>query len=236
MTSASREPTRLIKRVRAIAFDLDGTLIDTAPDLAQATNHMLAALHLAPMSEDQVRTMIGGGVELLVQRALARGLNQLPSEPVLRAAVDRFKEAYTNRLFDRSVVYPGVKETLKTLKSAGLRLACVTNKTAVFTQPLLERAGLAPCFEHTLCATGTSDRKPSPAMLNTLCERLAINPDRLVLVGDSHLDIRAARAAGCGVATVVYGYTAETSLRALGPDWVLHNLAELPTLEVTTPQ
>jgi len=224
-------PVRLIKRVRAVAFDLDGTLLDTAPDLAAATNHMLAALHLPSLSEEQVRTMIGDGVEALVERALARALNQLPPGPVLGTAIERFREAYSNAVCVRSTVYPGVKETLRTLGDAGLRLACVTNKSAAFTAPLLTAAGLAGHFAHILCATGPADRKPSPAMLRTLCTHLDITPGSLLMIGDSPKDIRAARAAGCPVAAVAYGYTAEALLRASAPDWVLQNLTEVPTLE-----
>lgn len=229
--SSRPTPIRLIKRIRAVAFDLDGTLLDTAPDLASATNHMLAALHLPSLSEDQVRTMIGDGVEALVERALARALNQVPPEPVLRTAIERFKEAYSNAIFVRSRLYPGVTETVRTLRDAGLKLACVTNKSAGFTAPLLTAAGLAGSFAHILCATGPADRKPSPAMLRTLCERLEIIPASLLMVGDSPKDIRAARSAGCPVAAVVYGYTAEALIRASAPDWVLHNLTEVPTLE-----
>ncbi|MEQ1800680.1 MAG: phosphoglycolate phosphatase [Gammaproteobacteria bacterium] len=224
-------PIRLIKRIRAVAFDLDGTLLDTAPDLASATNHMLGAMHLPSLSDEQVRSMIGDGVEALVERALARALNQLPPEPVLRTAIDRFKEAYSNAIFVRSRIYPGVKETLRTLGDAGLRLACVTNKSAGFTAPLLSAAGLAGHFVHILCATGPADRKPSPALLRTLCTQLDVTPASLLMVGDSPKDIRAARAAGCPVAAVTYGYTAEALIRASAPDWVLQNLTEVPTLE-----
>ena len=225
------QPIRLIKRVRAVAFDLDGTLIDTAPDLASATNHMLAALHLTALSEDQVRTMIGDGVEALVERALTRALNRVPPEPVQRTAIDHFKEAYSNAIFQRSRIYPGVKETLKTLRDAGLRLACVTNKSAGFTVPLLSTAGLAEYFEHIMCASSPTDRKPAPTLLRTLCTRLDMTPASLLMVGDSQKDVRAARAAGCPVAAVVYGYTAEATVRASAPDWVLHNLTELSSLE-----
>jgi phosphoglycolate phosphatase len=225
-------PIRLIKRIRAVAFDLDGTLLDTAPDLATAANHMLTALHLPTLAEDQVRTMIGDGVEVLVERALARALNQVPPEPVLRTAIDRFKEAYSNVIFERSRLYPGVKDALQTLGDAGLRLACVTNKAALFTAPLLTLSGLSGAFQHILCATGPADRKPSPALLRTLCTNLDVTPASLLMVGDSPKDIRAARAAGCPVAGVVYGYTAETLIRASAPDWVLHNLTEIAGLEM----
>lgn len=230
--SARQLPARLIKRVRAIAFDLDGTLIDTAPDLSGALNHMLVALQLPALADDQVRGMIGDGVDALVQRALDRRLGHAPPEPVQRRGLELFREAYGNALYQRSRVYPGVRDTLQTLRSAGLRLACVTNKSAGFTVPLLAQAGLNEHFDHILCASSREDRKPSPALLRTLCSRLDIIPASVLMVGDSQLDIRAARAAGCPVAVVVYGYTPETSLRAVGPDWVISNLQELPSLEV----
>jgi phosphoglycolate phosphatase len=233
MTTQS-QPIRLIKRVRAIALDLDGTLIDTAPDLAAAANHMLLAMQLPALAEDHVRAMIGDGVEALVERALNRALNKVPTEPVLRTAIDRFKEAYSNAIFERSRIYPGVLQTLNTLKDAGLRLACVTNKSVGFTAPLLANAGLAAHFDHILCATGPADRKPSPAMLRSLCTRLDLTPATVLMVGDSGKDIRSARAAGCPVAAVVYGYTAEALIRASAPDWVMQSLSELPTLETVT--
>lgn len=192
---------------RAAAFDLDGTLIDTMGDLAAAVNLMLGMLGARELPEVRVRALVGNGVEQLVVRALAESLGSLPSHSAQRsAALALFRRLYLQGLYQRSTVYPGVQQVLGSLRDAGVSLCCITNKDSAFTLSLLEQAGLSELFAFTLCADRMEDRKPSPNMLLSACSRFGIVPADMLYVGDSAVDIAAARAAGCPVVAVSYGY------------------------------
>jgi phosphoglycolate phosphatase len=192
---------------RAAAFDLDGTLIDTMGDLATAVNLMLGMLGARELPEARVRSLVGNGVEQLVLRSLAESLGGLPSHSAQRsAALALFRRLYLQGLFKRSTVYPGVHQVLQSLRDAGVSLCCITNKDSAFTVPLLEQAGLSGLFAFTLCADRPEDRKPSPNLLLAACSRLGLVPSDMLFVGDSAVDVAAARAAGCPVVAVSYGY------------------------------
>ena len=212
---------------RAAAFDLDGTLIDTAPDLVTAVNGVLTASGYSALPEARIRSFIGDGVEQLVLRSLnaSLGTGTVPAD-TLAMALGQFRDLYLRELFHRSRIYPGVVDTLQGLSGAGLALCCVTNKEQGLALPLLEAAGLAQFLDFTLCAGESHERKPSPAMLLTACARLGIWPQELLWVGDSSIDIRAGRAAGCAVVAVSYGY--DQSVTA-GPaaDAMIGSLSEL---------
>ncbi len=190
----------------AVLIDLDGTLMDTAPDLAVACNRMRADLGLAALPTPRVAQFVGKGVEVLVHRALT-------DDPDGRAAPQDFAPAYAAFLRhyaavngEHSVVFDGVLPALAALRARGLRLGCVTNKARAFTVPLLARAGLAPWFEAVLAGDDVAHRKPHPALLLAACERLHVAPVRTVLVGDSANDAQAAHAAGCTALLVGTGY------------------------------
>jgi phosphoglycolate phosphatase len=212
---------------RAAAFDLDGTLIDTAPDLVTAVNGVLTASGYPALPEARIRSFIGDGVEQLMWRALSAsfGTGTVPPN-TLAMALGQFRDLYLDELFHRSRIYPGVVDTLQALSSAGLSLCCVTNKEQGLALPLLEAAGLARFLDFTLCAGQPQERKPSPVMLLSACARLGIRPRELLWVGDSSTDIRAGRAAGCTVVAVSYGYDQNL---AAGPaaDAMIGNLSEL---------
>jgi phosphoglycolate phosphatase len=215
------------ERFRAAAFDLDGTLIDTAPDLSVAVNAMLLGLNVQKLPEERIREHIGGGIERLVERSLSERLGEAPG-PALRAtALSIFVRAYGEHLFHRSRLYPGVPETLHQLASAGIALCCVTNKQSRFAIPLLEAAQLDSLFAFTLCADRVSDRKPSPNLLLAACARLGVEPSELLYVGDSQADILAGHAAGCPVVAVDYGYGDKQSLAQSRPDSMVGDLREL---------
>ncbi len=218
---------RLLDQVKAVALDLDGTLVDTAPDLAGAVNRMLGSLGLSTHPIAEVMQMIGDGAEMLVRRALERALGQPPSADVFELAMGQFNAKYATQVFSESRVYPGVVETLQALRSSGHYLAVITNKPVRFSIPLLNRAGLSEYFGRFLCATSALDRKPSPSMIHDLCRHLGLRPAELLLVGDSRQDVGAARAAGCRVVGATYGYTAETVIRGCEPDAVIGSLPEL---------
>ena len=224
---------KLIERVRAAAFDLDGTLVDSAPDLADAANAMLKLLGYPLLAERRIAAMIGGGVDRLIERALAESTGSTDAAPraaMLRIARDAFHQHYATRLYQRSRVYPGVLEALETLARSGLRLCCVTNKASVFALPLVEAAGLSRLFAFVICADDPENRKPSPALLLETCRRFEVRPEELLCVGDSAADVAAARAAGCPIAAVSYGYNGERPVALERPDWLIGSLTEIAGL------
>ena len=229
--------TRLIERIRAAAFDLDGTLIDTVGDLAAAVNLMLGMLGARELPEPRVRALVGNGVEQLVLRALNESLGPNRTHPAQQSdALASFQRLYLRGLFERSRVYPGVAPTLQSLADAGVTLCCITNKDSVFTSRLLAAADLSRFFAFTLCADRAEDRKPSPNMLLSACSRMGIAPAQMVYVGDSNVDITAARAAGCPVVAVNYGYGTEPAAGTLEADVRIESFTELLTLSWPAPR
>lgn len=221
---------RLVERVRGAAFDLDGTLVDSAPDIADAANAMLKLLGYPLLAEHRITAMIGGGVDLLIERALAQSSGAAPRTDALRGAGDAFRRDYATRLFQRSRVYRGVREGLETLTKSGLRLCCVTNKASLFALPLLDAAGLSKFFSFILCADRPEQRKPDPALLLETCRRFEVRPEELLCVGDSAADVAAARAAGCPIAAVSYGYNGERPVALERPDWLIDSLTQIAGL------
>lgn len=193
-------------RARAVLIDLDGTLLDTVADLAAAVDAMLVELGRAPIGEQAVRTWVGKGSRVLVRRALAGSLDAPFDDAVVDAAMPVFERHYARENGHSAILYPGVVEGLETMRTKGLRLACVTNKPHVFVGALLERTALAPYFSATVGADPRIARKPDPAPLLRACALLDIEPVHAVAIGDSMNDVQAARAAGIPVLVVPYGY------------------------------
>jgi phosphoglycolate phosphatase len=224
---------RLIDCVEAVAFDLDGTLIDTAPDLAAAANLMLRIVGGQPLSEDRIAALIGDGVDLFVSRVIEEsgGASQVYAT---RHSWPRvlFRNLYEQEIFVRGRVFPGVEEALRALETAELPLCCVTNKESRFALALLEAAGLREHFPVTVCADVPEKRKPSPGMLLDACRRLGVEPANLLYVGDSAADIAAARAARCHVVAVTYGYGDCNALAAARPDGLLDSLAKITSIRL----
>jgi phosphoglycolate phosphatase len=227
----SQAMLRLIDCIEAVAFDLDGTLIDTVPDLAAAANMMLAILGGRPLAESRIPALVGAGIAVFVNRVLTESRGRVVRDPGLQiAATTLFAGLYEQRLFERSRVYDGVMETLPELGQAAIPSCCVTNKASRFALPLLEAAALREHLTLTLCADRSQDRKPSPNLLLAACARLGIQPAQLLYVGDAPSDIVAARAAGCRVVSVNYGYSPQHALLEQRPDGVVGNLMEIITL------
>lgn len=192
--------------LEAIAIDLDGTLVDSLPDLARAANYTLAQRGLSPLDEGTVRGMIGDGIDTLLLRCLQRALGRDPETAELVAAIPEMREFYAGHVFEHSRIYPGVLAALKQWRERDIRLACVTNKASELTLPLLRGAGLDGFFEAVYCADVPADRKPAPAMLLRLLAEHRIAPARCAMIGDSSHDIHAAQAAGVLAIGVDYGY------------------------------
>ncbi|MEQ8515773.1 MAG: HAD-IIIA family hydrolase [Chromatocurvus sp.] len=213
--------------LEAIAVDLDGTLVDSLPDLARAANHTLSRRGLSPLHEDEVRGMIGDGIDTLLYRCLQRSLGRDPERRELEEAIPVMRGHYADHVFEHSCIYPGVLEALADWQGRGIRLACVTNKASVLTRPLLQGAGLQAFFESVQCADYSAERKPAPTMLLRLLAEFAIDPTRCAMIGDSTHDIGAARAAGMIAVGVDYGYGNPHGEPRIAPDVTLSRLDQL---------
>jgi len=188
----------------SVTFDLDGTLLDTVADLAEACRRMLAELGEPSRSEDEVRRFVGKGMAALVERCLTH--EQPPAPERLAEAIAVFQRHYAEVNGCHTRIYPGVLEGLAAWKASGLPLGVVTNKPARFTEPLLERMKLAAYFGVVVSGDTTAHKKPHPEPILYACRRLGVTPARNLHIGDSIHDIAAARAAGCTAFCVPYGY------------------------------
>jgi phosphoglycolate phosphatase len=218
-------------RVDAACIDLDGTLLDTIPDLAAAANAMLGDLDLAPLPQEDIRRFVGKGAEVLIQRTLAAaGAPSLPEDPRYEAARARFYANY--RLLNGSAadIYDGVRDGLDGLARLGLKLACVTNKPVEFIAPLLQRFDIEGFFDFAIGGDSLPFKKPHPGQLLEACRRWSLPPARVLAVGDSINDAEAARAAGMLVYLVPYGYNEGRPVEAADVDGIVSSLSELPGL------
>ena len=220
--------TNLINRARAVLIDLDGTMVDSAPDIVEAANRMLVELGAPPLSHAVVASFIGNGVPTLVRRLLTAspGLPRL-EETAARAVFFRHYHD-TNGRFSR--LFPGVMDGLVALQQAGFRLACVTNKPIAYTTPLLQVFGLERYMQSVVGGDSILQMKPDPTPLLHACAALGVAPDDAVMVGDSHVDVAAARAASMPAYIVRYGYPGPHGVEALEADVFIDSLAELPAL------
>jgi phosphoglycolate phosphatase len=212
--------------VKMVMVDLDGTLIHTAPDLANCANLMLEELGRERREPRLVETWIGNGVPRLVKRALTGEMMAEPEPALFARALAAFERHYGAHVSDLSRPFPGVVEGLDRLKAAGFSLACITNKAAAFTVPLLNNLDLDKYFELVLSGDSLPRQKPDPLPLAHACRHFGITPDHGVLIGDSSNDVQAARAAGMPVICVTYGYNHGHDIRESHPDAVVGSLAE----------
>jgi len=209
-----------------IVFDLDGTLIDTAPDLIDTLNAILSRHHLEPIPFEASRMMIGAGVRPLLLRGLASKGIKLPPEQVDRLFAE-FLDIYAAHIADRSRPFPGLERALDALRAEGCQLAVCTNKLEWLSVKLLKELGLASLFV-AICGQDTfTMRKPDPEMLRLTIARAGGDTGHAVMVGDSTTDVATARAAGVPVIAVDFGYT-EISPKELGADRLISHFDELP--------
>ncbi len=218
--------------VKAVVIDLDGTLLDTAPDIAEAANRMLAELQLPPVAESLLKTYIGNGVGQLIKRVLTGDMDAEPDAALFARAMPLFEKHYADVVSLDSRPYPGVIDGLDMLKRAGYRLACITNKAEKFTLPLLRDTGLRDYFELVVAGDTLPRKKPDPLPLLYACEKFGVAPNQMLLIGDSLNDTQAARAAGCYVFCVPYGYNRGRDVGELDLDAVVDTLAEATELIV----
>ena len=209
-----------------IIFDLDGTLVDSVPDLAAAVDSALNSYGLPCVGEERVRLWVGNGAQALVERAL-RFVMPKCSDDMCVQVLDAFLASYANYLADKSCLYIGVDEALRYFKEQGVPMAIVTNKPIAFVGPLLEGLGIAPFFSSVLGGDSLLAKKPDPLPLNTLLAKYRVQPEKALMVGDSVSDLLAARSAGCAIVLVSYGYNHGKSVYELGADKVISSLIEL---------
>jgi len=208
---------------QAAIIDLDGTMVDTLGDFAVALNRMLEALSLPLIEPSAIELMVGKGSEHLIRSVLAH-VGAPPSR--YDAAWASYQQHYLAINGHYSTVYPGVLEGLRALRDAGLKLACLTNKPTNFAKPLLEAKGLTGYFDVVFGGDLFERKKPDPLPIIKTCEALGSAPGRTLVVGDSSNDARAARAAGCPVILMTYGYNHGQPVRGVDADGYADSLAE----------
>ena len=212
--------------IKAVMIDLDGTLLDTIPDLAAAANMMLRELERPPLAESLIRSFVGKGIANLVQRTLAGSLDGEADPASLTRGLAIFERCYAKVNGKHTTIYPGVETGLTVFAAKGFRLACVTNKSTRYTLPLLEMVGFAARFEQVVAGDTLSRKKPDPAPLLHACKIFGIAPADMLMIGDSINDTQAARAAGCPVFCVPYGYNEGLDVRSLDTDAIVETLEE----------
>ena len=218
-------------RYDAVIIDLDGTMVDTLGDFAEALNRMLGDLELPPIAAQHIGRMVGKGSEHLLRSVLHHVLelmNKAPTaieiEALYAHAWPSYQRHYLAINGHYARVYPGVEAGLQALRHAGLRLACLTNKPTSFALPLLRAKGLEGYFEQVFGGDSFDKKKPDPLPLLKTCEALQTAPARTLMVGDSSNDAQAARAAGCPVVLVTYGYNHGLPAQAVDADGYVDSL------------
>ncbi|MET3498008.1 phosphoglycolate phosphatase [Variovorax boronicumulans] len=224
-------------RFDAAIVDLDGTMVDTLGDFAEALNRMLRDLGLPQVPPAAIERMVGKGSEHLIHSALVHVMTpagaadaagvQASAQALFERAWERYQHHYLAINGQYSAVYPGVVEGLQALRARGLRLACLTNKPTSFAKPLLAAKGLEGFFEQVFGGDAFERKKPDPLPLLKTCEALGTAPSRTLMVGDSSNDARAARAAGCPVVLVTYGYNHGEPVRGVDADGFVDSLVDL---------
>jgi phosphoglycolate phosphatase len=217
------------KDIKAVMIDLDGTLLDTVPDLAAAANATLTEIGRPRLDVETIKSYIGKGIPNLVRRCLTGSLDGTtePSAEELDRVLPIFKRHYAAVNGRGTTIYPGVMEGLTAFRAQGLRLACVTNKAASFTEPLLETVGLRGWFAVVVSGDTLAEKKPHPAPLLHICKELGVQPAEALLVGDSGNDVEAARRAGCPVYCVDYGYNEGADVHDLDCDAIVSRLDDV---------
>lgn len=209
--------------VQAVVIDLDGTLLHTAPELAESANRMLRDMGRAPVPQELLMSYIGNGISWLVKRALTGDMHAEPEAALYERALPIFERHYTELLL-QSKPFPGVIEGLEAMKAAGFSLGCITNKVARYTEPLLAGIGLAKYFDIVLSGDSLPEKKPHPMPLLHSAQFFGVPITQLLLIGDSLNDAVAARAAGCPVFCVPYGYNHGEPVDGLDLDAVIADL------------
>ncbi len=217
---------------KVLLFDLDGTLVDSVPDLALSINAMLKSLGREIYPIDTIRQWVGNGAQTLVARGLSGSItiNEMLEPQLLSEALDIFLEFYAQNVSVNSVAYPEVFETLTELKNSGYRLTIVTNKPIAFVEPLLSNLGLYDLFEYCIGGDSLAHKKPHPLPLLHICEKLDISVEECVMIGDSKNDILAAKGANMQSIAVSYGYNYGEDIATHKPEAIVDSFQNILAL------
>lgn len=223
----------MLNKPEMVLLDVDGTLVDTVPDLAWCIDLMLDQLGLPQRGEDKVRRWVGNGLEVLIKRALTDEMDGEPDPALFEQAYDCFIPIYTDNTCRLSTFYDGVAEGLAYLKQSVCNLGCVTNKRETFTRILLNELGIYDDFGIVIAGDTLPRKKPDPLPLLHAADHFGVDPEKSLMIGDSVNDVHAARAAGFQVLAVSYGYNHDRDISEAEPDAVIDSLARLPELFAT---
>ncbi len=219
-----------ITKPEMILIDVDGTLVDSVPDLAYCVDRMMEQLDMQVHGETKVRDWVGNGVERLVRRALIGQLDGEPDDVLFERAYPIFMALYKENTSKRSQLYPGVKEGMEYLKKAGYKVGSVTNKAEQFTIPLLKDLGLYDYFEIVISGDTLERKKPDPMPLLHAAKHFGVKPENAMMIGDSVSDVKAARNAGFQIACMTYGYNHGVDISLAKPDALMDSMVELEYL------
>lgn len=219
-----------LTNIKLICFDLDGTLVNSVPDLRLALNAMLDDLSLPHVNDLLVKTWVGNGIPKMVQRSLQHVQQIAPSETELTHAVSLFETYYQQFLNTESGLYPAVKSTLFSLQDKGYKIALITNKAEQFLPSLLRYFGINRCFDLLLGGDSLSENKPHAMQVNYACDYFKVEKSQTVMVGDSRNDILAGQNAQVATIALTYGYNYGEPIAATNPDFIINHFDELLTL------
>ncbi len=219
-----------IKTPELVLLDLDGTLVDSIPDLAFAVNKTLQELSMPERALDDIRSWVGNGIERLLHRSLTNDINGDANAELFDMAFELFTTIYADNICNLSDCYPGVREGLEQLKGQNIKLGCVTNKRGQFVGPILEKLGIMDHMSVVVAGDTLPKKKPDPLPLLHAASVFKKDPEQSLMVGDSESDVKAARAAGFQIVCVSYGYNHGRDIRETHPDAVINSLTELPRL------
>ena len=213
-----------------IMIDVDGTLVDSVPDLSWCLDETLKQVGLPPRGEAAARKWVGNGVIRIVERGIANDLNAAHDPEIFEKAMPIFRTLYAENTSTRSKLYPGVREGMDFLQTLGIKIGCITNKDAEFTHPILKDLGLWDDFEIVISGDTLEKKKPDPLPLLHGAKELGADPKKSLMLGDSTSDVKAARAAGFAIICMSYGYNHGVDIRESKPDAVIDSLVDLKKL------
>jgi phosphoglycolate phosphatase len=220
----------MLKNIRAIAIDLDGTLLDTIPDLCDAVNLVLADLNFALQPIELVKTFVGKGLGEHMRKSLKAAMGREPDDAEKAHAMTLYTAHYAAHLADKTTLYPGVIEGLNAFRVRGLPMSVVTNKRTTNTLNLLEHFKIASYFDHVVCGDTLTRNKPDPGMMFYSAGRFGVHPSEMLMIGDSGNDSRAAQAAGSPVVLMTYGYSEGERLVDLHANAIVGTFTAIPAL------
>jgi 2-phosphoglycolate phosphatase len=207
--------------LKAVLFDFDGTLIDSRKDIAAAANATRRHFGLSSLTEDEVESFVGNGVQVLLEKAM-----ETTDPGFIQESLVYYKDFYREHCLDHTQVYPGVMELLEALRNHQVKMAVVSNKSQEFTEQILEKLSLSSFFQAALGPESTVNRKPNAEPLLTALRMIGAPTTGAVMIGDSVVDIQAGKAAGLPVGVVTQGYNSREALVTAQPDWMVDSLNE----------